>query len=81
MSIYDYYCRYTDIVHVNVALCMHRVLVSELLEKDVVHEQRLKELWGDKVILYIYIYIPIIHYVKLQAAYYGFHIVVSATTH
>jgi hypothetical protein len=32
-------------------LCIHRALESELLEKDVVHEYRLKELFGDKVTL------------------------------
>jgi hypothetical protein len=38
-------------VYFDITLCVHRALVSELLEKDVVHESRFKELWGDMVAL------------------------------
>jgi hypothetical protein len=44
---------YTDNFAVkNNAVLVHSALESELLEKKVVHESRLKELWCDKVILY-----------------------------
>jgi hypothetical protein len=32
------------------ACYFHRALETELLEKNVVHEGRLKDLWGDKVL-------------------------------